>query len=235
MTDATTSPARWLEAMPLDAIAEAPRNPKAHAAGALARSVERFGYVEPMVLDERTGRLVAGHGRLADLRARQQRGEQPPEGVDPDGWLVPVVRGWRSRSDAEADAAGIALNRVGEAGGWQRDLLATVLSEMAELDGELLTATGFDSDDLDHLIAQFSAPPSLDELERQYGSFTDEDGWATVTIKAPQHVLAAWSRWAAGYGSDALAFEALLGDRVTLEVPGADLVDAGAAPPPEGL
>jgi hypothetical protein len=162
----TARDARWLAPMLLADVAQAERNPKAHDQAALARSVERFGYVEPMVLDERTARLVAGHGRLADLRLREARGEQPPEGVadGPDGWLVPVLRGWASRSDAEADAAGIALNRVGESGGWQRDSLADLLTELAG-DTDLLAATGFTTSDLDDLLADLGDVVTLPEQD----------------------------------------------------------------------
>jgi hypothetical protein len=160
----TPAPARWLAPMLLADVAEAERNPKAHDADALGRSVDRFGYVEPMVLDERTGRLVAGHGRLADLRAREARGDTPPEGVaaGADGWAVPVLRGWHSRSDAEADAAGVALNRVGESGGWQADQLADLLTELAG-DTDLLAATGFSTADLDNLLADLGDVVELPE------------------------------------------------------------------------
>ncbi len=162
---AAPSPARWLEPLPLDSIQTATRNAKAHDDAAIARSVARFGYVEPMVLDERTGRLVAGHGRLADLQARHAAGEDPPEGVATEGgrWLAPVLRGWASRSDAEADAAALALNRVGEAGGWQRDTLAALLDELAQADPDLLDATGFDTGYLDDLLAELGDTVALPE------------------------------------------------------------------------
>lgn len=65
---------RRIEMMPLADVKPALRNPKTHDAEAIGASVERFGYVEPMVLDERTGRLVAGHGRLEHLLALQKKG-----------------------------------------------------------------------------------------------------------------------------------------------------------------
>jgi hypothetical protein len=207
---------RWLDQMPLAEIGEAERNPKAHAADSIARSIARFGYVEPMVLDERTGRLVAGHGRLADLRRREAAGEDPPEGVVLDGarWLAPVMRGWSSRSDAEAEAAGIALNRIGEVGGWESDLLTELLGELRDLDPELLEATGFLGDDLEELLAVHGQAPSLDKLEAEHGSFGERDDWAKVTIMAPQHVAAAWTRYASTFEHEGDALGALLGDLV---------------------
>ena len=39
------------------------RNPKDHDIGAISRSVNRFGFTAPVIIDERTGYLAAGHGR----------------------------------------------------------------------------------------------------------------------------------------------------------------------------
>src|SRR3546814_3115224 len=60
----------------------------------------------------------------------RDRGDNPPEGVRVDAgghWLVPVIVGWASRTDAEARAALIALNRTTELGGWVDDSLLDLL------------------------------------------------------------------------------------------------------------
>lgn len=154
--------ARRLEHMPLADIDSAHRNPKGHDLPALQRSIGTFGYVEPVVLDERTGRLVAGHGRVEALRRAAADAETPPEGVALDGngeWLVPVLRGWSSRSDDEAEAYLIAANRLTEAGGWDDHGLAEILAELA--DAQLLDVTGYTGDDLDDLIAVLQEDPPL--------------------------------------------------------------------------
>lgn len=145
---------RRLELVALDDLEGALRNPKRHATKALRGSIDRFGYVEPVVVDERTGRLVAGHGRLDDLRARKAAGEAPPAGVDSEGdaWLVPVLRGWSSRSDAEAEAYLVASNRIGEMGGWDPTMLSELLGDL-DRSGEM-GATGYDADDLRRLEAE---------------------------------------------------------------------------------
>ena len=56
-----------IEYLPLSHLQVAPRNPKRHALDQLGASIGRFGYVEPIIVDERTGRLVAGHGRRDSL------------------------------------------------------------------------------------------------------------------------------------------------------------------------
>jgi site-specific DNA-methyltransferase (adenine-specific)/site-specific DNA-methyltransferase (cytosine-N4-specific) len=148
-----------LEYMPVEELKPARRNPKRHAPGALAASIDRFGYVEPIVVDERTGLLVAGHGRRETLLAMRKSGQQAPSGITDEGgaWLVPVVRGWASRSDREADACLIASNRHVELGGWDEVALGKLLKEIGELAG-----IGYSQEDLDKLLAS-NPPPFLDE------------------------------------------------------------------------
>ena len=66
---------RTVEYRPLSSLEGDPRNPKAHDVGTITASVDRFGYLEPIVLDGRTGLIVSGHGRAATLRAMRDRGE----------------------------------------------------------------------------------------------------------------------------------------------------------------
>jgi len=142
--------------MALDEITVAPRNPKGHDLAAIGRSVSRFGFTEPIVLDERTGRLVAGHGRLEHLRALEAEGATPPDGVTltTTGWTVPVIRGWASNSDEEAEAYLVASNRLTELGGWDDAALADLLSGMGDI---LRETAGFTDADLDLLLAEQAA------------------------------------------------------------------------------
>jgi hypothetical protein len=133
--------------MPLDDVIPAYRNPHQHDKEMIAGSISRFGIVSLPVVDERTGRLVAGHGRLNDWRERRDAGEQPPDGldIDDDGrWLVPVVRGWASRSDADAEAYLVADNQSTMAGKWDDPSLAQLLADIRDQDPELLALAGFD-------------------------------------------------------------------------------------------
>lgn len=156
---------RWIDYQPLDSIQRARRNPKAHALAAIGASVARYGLVEPIVADERTGRLVAGHGRLDHLLSLRSGGSPVPDGValDDDGvWLAPVVRGWSSRDDAHADAYLIASYRILELGGWDQVALGTLLQGLSE--GDLATV-GFTADDVGRMLDHVSAlPPVLDAV-----------------------------------------------------------------------
>lgn len=156
MTD-VDAPPRWQEYMTVAELVPADRNPKGHDEGKIAGSVSEFGFIEPIVLDERTGKLVAGHGRRTDLLSREAVGESPPDGivVGADGrWMVPVSRGWSSRSDDAAHAAGVAINQTTIAGGFDMQDLADLLQGFD--DPDLVTAAGWDQDDLDGLLAELA-------------------------------------------------------------------------------
>ena len=157
----TSSTPRQVTYLPLSELPPDPRNPKAHDLPTIDASIGRFGVLDPIVQDGRTGLVVSGHGRKTTLQAMQDRGEAPPEGVQvgPSGaWLVPVVTGWASRTDTEAGAALIALNRTTELGGWVDDALLELLDELSEFDGGL-AGVGFDGEDIDHLtrLAELTA------------------------------------------------------------------------------
>jgi hypothetical protein len=147
---------RRTEYVRLDHLTPDPANPKAHAMGTIDNSISRFGLIDQIVRDDRTGHIISGHGRHDTLTTMRDRGDSPPEGirVDADGhWLVPVVVGWASRTDAEAHAALIALNRTTELGGWVDDSLISLLDELSDggNDEAGLHGVGFDLDELEDL------------------------------------------------------------------------------------
>lgn len=151
---------RRIELMELENLLPAEKNPKQHDILEIKTSINRFGFVEPIVVDERTGRLVAGHGRLQALKTAKASGATPPAGVSEQNgvWMVPVVRGWASRSKTEAEAYLVASNGTTIAGGWNNTELAEMLSELSKLDA--LDGTGFGREDIDKIL---QAPPEVVE------------------------------------------------------------------------
>ena len=141
-----------IEYMPLSKLRRWPRNPKDHDLGTLHQSISRFGFVSPIIIDERTGKLVAGHGRLDVLQQKKVAGEKPPARIKEvgDEWYVPVIRGISFNSDEEAEAYAIADNRTTELGGWDEVQLAEVLSDLAAADA--LEGVGWDRDDVDQML-----------------------------------------------------------------------------------
>lgn len=141
-----------IEYIELGELKKYPGNPKAHATEVLDESLDKFGYVDPILIDERTGLMVAGHGRLDRLESRKAAGQKPPGRIQVrDGkWFVPVVRGVRFKDRKQAEQFLIASNQTTILGGWDNAELVKMLSGYSEDD---LSGIGFDSHDLVQFMA----------------------------------------------------------------------------------
>ena len=200
---------------PLAKLVRHEANPKAHDVDLVASSMRRFGYIDPVVVDERTGKLASGHGRMTALEAMRDAGEQPPAGVQVKGdeWLVPRVQGWASTDDAEAEAALVALNRAGEAGGWQDTALLELLERLAGMD-DGLAGVGFDHDEVADLRARLADLPDLDDLdniEDEFGELDGSEGMVTVKLEVDRATASAWDDVRRAHDTDTAALGSLLG------------------------
>lgn len=115
-------------------------NPRTHDARnleAIAASLERFGQVEPIIIQAGTRRIIAGHGRKAALESLGKKEAQVLE-LDLD--------------DLDAKDLAIRLNRSGELADWDRDRLGDLLTE---LEGKgRARDLGFSTAELDDLIGE---------------------------------------------------------------------------------
>ena len=122
------------------------QNPKEHNLGEIELSIKRFGFIELPVVNDTTGILVAGHGRISALQGMYQRQEDLPRYIDlekeTNEWLVPTLH-VKFETDAEAKAYLIASNTLTMDGGWNEAMLMEMLSEIDASTGSLL-GTGFD-------------------------------------------------------------------------------------------
>ena len=118
------------EVMKLEDINPAPYNPRVELQPgdaqyeALKNSLGRFGLVEPLVVNRKTGNLISGHQRLNVLKA---------QGIEEAEVIVADL-------DEEAEkAANIAMNKI--EGEWDYDKLDEIFEGM---DREELKFTGFE-------------------------------------------------------------------------------------------
>ena len=145
----------------LDDIIQADTNPKDHDLGVLYQSMKRFGFTNPIIINESTGKLLAGHGRLQTLKMMRDNGEKAPDRIEVEldtgdetieYWHVPVLYGVSIDNLAEAQAYLIADNRLTELGGWKPMDLMENLSEIIEETGNL-DGTGYDLDDVETILS----------------------------------------------------------------------------------
>lgn len=116
----------------------------------IATSISAFGFTNPVLVNDANG-IIAGHGRVA---AAHQIGLTE----------VPVLRIGHLSTD-QIRAYIIADNRLAELAGWDDELLAIELQHLSTADLEFgVTATGFETPEIDLLIEGLGAP-SNEEAE----------------------------------------------------------------------
>ena len=102
----------------------------------IARSIERFGFLNPVLIDA-SGTIIAGHGRVeaAKLLGLAQ---------------IPTLR-IEHLTDAEKRAYILADNKLAEKAGWDREILAIELQALVDMDFEI-ELTGFEMAEVDFLL-----------------------------------------------------------------------------------
>jgi ParB-like chromosome segregation protein Spo0J len=119
-----------------DALKPAERNARTHSRKQLreiAGSIQRFGFTNPVLVDE-DDRILAGHGRVAAARELGMA-------------AIPVLC-IGSLSPSERRAYVLADNKLALNAGWDQDLLALELQELIDMDFEV-ELTGFSLAEID--------------------------------------------------------------------------------------
>ncbi len=214
-----------VEYAPLAELEQAswPGNPKAHDIDTIVASIERFGFVSPMLMDEKSQRIVAGHGRVEALSHMYATGEGvPPKGIrsGPGGWFVPVLRGVDFESEQEAEAYLLADNRLQELGGWDNKRLVEMLGHVENWDG-----TGYTEDDLTSLLMSLNTAPLGP------GEMAADDDFDPDTVLSKQTVSRAGDVW--WLGRHALLCGDCRTDLGSVAAPGS--VDLLVTDPPYGV
>lgn len=176
--------AMWVDYIPLDDL-DAMRwsdNPKEHDLGALVVAIQRHGFVSPLLLDEGTQMMVAGHGRHEALRwlyAHHSPEKAVPARIqvlDDGRWAAPVVRGITFANASEAQAYVLTDNRLVEVGGWDEARVADILEQQMAAHGNgWLEGTGFDELDIEYFL---SAATHADAWDTGVRYPEDDDRWA---------------------------------------------------------
>lgn len=194
-----------IEYISLSELRRAFRNPKDHDIGAIDASMDRFGFTAPVAINEGTGRLVAGHGRLDTLQQRKASGLPAPRRIREENgeWKIPVLRGLKFDTDEEAEAYLLADNRMTELGGWDDYQLAAVLSDLAA--AEELEGIGWDESEIDNLLKQLGEPEiaSVAKTGEKLQGMTPEEKYneqyMTTTVRQIQLVMSQEEyEWALG-------------------------------------
>ena len=118
----------------------------------LKKSIEEFGFVEPLVWNQKTGNLVGGHQRFKILK-----------GLGYNEADVSIV----DLGETKEKALNVALNKI--EGDWDNEALTEILQEL-EAEG-IADLTGFDDNEIESLVSEFEIP----EEEPEYDESISDD------------------------------------------------------------
>lgn len=169
-----------------------PNNARTHSGkqlGQIASSIERFGFLVPIIVDDEL-MIAAGHGRW--LAAKKMK---LPE--------VPVIRA-RFLTEVDRRAFILAENKIAQNAGWDESLLAAELEFLFE-GGCDLEITGFSTADLDFAIVEQKGPEKTESVELP-------DPEADAVTQLGDLWLIGPHRLYCGDARDVASFETLLGD-----------------------
>ena len=119
-----------------------------HQIKQIARSIERFGFNNPILIDQ-SNRIIAGHGRVA---AAKLLGYE----------TVPTLR-IEHLSEEEKRAFIIADNRLAEKAGWDTAILAVELQGLSDL-GFDIELTGFEIPEVEMIFNATEGPTAEEEI-----------------------------------------------------------------------
>ena len=129
--------------VPISLLNAAPYNPRKDLQPGdleyqkIAQSIEKYGCVEPIIWNEKTGNVIGGHQRLKVLAATGA--------VEVDVSVVQL-------SLEDEKALNLALNKI--SGQWDNEKLSAVLQDLSA--GFDVEVTGFDQHEVDALVASFA-------------------------------------------------------------------------------
>ena len=129
--------------VPISLLNAAPYNPRKDLQPGdpeyqkIARSIEKYGCVEPIIWNEKTGNVIGGHQRLKVLAATGA--------VEVDVSVVQL-------SLEDEKALNLARNKI--SGQWDNEKLSAVLQDLSA--GFDVEVTGFDQHEVDALVASFA-------------------------------------------------------------------------------
>lgn len=138
---------------PIHELTPHDKNPRTHSKRQIeqiAKSIKRFGFVNPVLLDK-DGNILAGHGRIEAAKSL--------------GLTSVPTLDIGAMSDAERRAYIVADNRLAELAGWDSELLGleleAILEAMPDFD---IGAIGFDDGELDALLSAGDEAAEEDQI-----------------------------------------------------------------------
>ena len=185
-----------IERVPIGSLTPYRNNARTHSKRQIkdiARSIERFGFTNPVLVDANR-QIIAGHGRVAAAQLLNIR-------------TIPTLR-IDHLNEAEKRAYVLADNKLAEKAGWDREILAIELQGLVDLDFEI-GLTGFEMAEVD-LVLDEAAERAQAELQPE--DVAPEVSSSAATSRIGDTWKLGTHRLFCGDSLHADAYEAVLGN-----------------------
>lgn len=196
MTVVTRGADRQIEYLLIDSLQKSPRNARTHSDKQvlqIAKSMRRFGFTNPILIDD-ANRILAGHGRA--LAAAKEGLEQ-----------VLCVR-LSGLSEAEKRAYLLADNQLALQAGWDNALRAIELKELIELDFDV-SVIGLEIGEIEMIISETEQADPKSAIDRD-DQFVPPDTLASVVSEIGDQWILGRHRIRCGNARDADAVSLLM-------------------------
>lgn len=140
-----------IEQVAIDELRPDPANPRRispRELEALTRSIQQYGFIQPVLARREDRVVIGGHQRLTAARKLGMK-------------TVPVI--WLDLSVEQSRLLNVALNKI--SGEWDEDLLAQMLADLKGVDGIDLSLSGFEEDELDKLLKSLDVREKREKAE----------------------------------------------------------------------
>ncbi len=187
-----------MEQVAIDDLKPDPANPRRispRELEALTRSIQEFGFIQPVLARREDKTVVGGHQRLLAARKLGMK-------------TVPVI--WLDISVEQSRLLNMALNRIG--GEWDEDLLAHMLADLQGVDGIDLALSGFEAGELDKLLKSLDAREKREKAEAFDVEAALEAARAATRAKRGELWALGDHRVLIGDATDSAAVSCLLGE-----------------------
>lgn len=141
-----------IEKHKLSELHPSPYNPRQISKEELKKledSMAKFGYVDPLIWNKRTGNIVGGHQRFKILS------EKLPLDADVEVSVVDL-------DEYQEKALNLALNKI--SGEWEDTKLDELLKQLHDEQPDIMKYTGFDEREITRLL-KLNQPPNEDIIE----------------------------------------------------------------------
>lgn len=162
----------------LEELIPLPNNPKTHSGKLMDALMDKWGFVDRILINKTNNHIIAGNGRCERLLARKKNGKNPPRGmkVDNDRWFVTVDYIILPDDVGIELSLAIAMNRAQELGDWDHSELEKAF---ARIPNSHIDIVGFDEDLIKAMRAFYT---TQEEDPEEYEELVDNASVDTALI-----------------------------------------------------